>query len=125
MFVLKALLMMLIPFYRVDFPIDQLPPSLTYVVYSNGKEITEKTIESKDPPYIELRETLVKERAGWRYDLNTYAPEIIFKGPGMVINCRKNAIVVNFQLTNSQTWVQISKTIDKANCANILPEGRI
>src|ERR1700730_4419824 len=109
--------MIILPFYRVNFPIDQFPKEFIYVKYEDGQKTKETMIKEGDESYILLKNFLIGEKAGWRYDLNTYAPGYVFSSPTMRINCLKNALIVNYQ-ENKNSWVQMSKTV-KGVCPEV------
>ena len=114
--------MAVLPFYRVDFPIDQLNHEFTYREYSQGKEIGSRVVTESE--YIALKKVLEEEKAGWKYDITTYAPEHIFSASNMKIDCSESTIVVNFQVEAETSWEQISKKNIKKQCPSIQIEKK-
>jgi hypothetical protein len=108
MFLVKALLMMVIPFYRVDFPVELYPKSFTYREY--GKVEERRTISDSNTEYVALKIFLVEQKHGWSYDFSDYAPGRRFSSPKMIVNCLRSGVVVNYEVSNGE-WVQISKSI--------------
>ena len=114
-FFLKAVLMSVLPFYRVGFPVHKIPKQFTYVEYDNGRATEEHLVKEGDDTYVSLNNLLTRERAGWRYDFNTYANARVFSSHVMTINCLKNALIVNYEDQDDAQWVQMSKDV-KETC---------
>jgi hypothetical protein len=116
LFVLKALLMAVLPFYRVDFPVDRFPKEFSYAEYDNGREMEAHLLKDDDPTYIALKNLITEEQKGWKYDLNTYAHSHMFSSPTMQINCLGHSFIVNYdEDEGSNEWIQISKNV-KGTC---------
>lgn len=113
-FFLQALLMSILPFYRVDFPVDRFPKEFEYVEYDNGHEIDKTVVKEGDQTYAALKTFIFEEKAGWRYDLNTYANVRVFSAKDVKINCLKDAVVINYEKEKPDKWVQISKDVKGA-----------
>jgi hypothetical protein len=109
MFALKAILMLIFPFYRVNVPINIYPENLMYVEYSHGVVVGEMDIAYGDELYVALRDQLKKESGGWRYDMTTYAPQRLFSSEKLKINCIGKVVVINYEQDGG--WVQISKVV--------------
>ena len=109
MIILKAILMLLLPFYRVDISIPEYPEYVIYKTYNNGSVVFQTKINYNDAAYVKLREKIKTEKHGWKYDLNTYSPHQIFSAPGLEINCTKGIIVINLE-QNSKP-IQLSKPV--------------
>lgn len=109
LFFVNALLMIIFPFYRTEFPIDDLPKEFSVTVYENGAITRNTSVNLTSPTYSGLKDFLEKEKSGWRYDMKTYAPRYQFDSPSLKINCLDSFVVVNF-LKAKDVWVQISKT---------------
>ncbi|MBB6243642.1 hypothetical protein [Rhodanobacter sp. MP1X3] len=109
MFFLKAILMLIFPFYRVNLPVFEYPSDLTYAEYNHGIATKNVSLSKSNQTYIDLRIFLDREKAGWKYDLTTYAPYHLFTSKIIKINCIDNKVVINFR--NDDVWVQISKQI--------------
>jgi hypothetical protein len=110
MFLLKALLMMVVPFYRVDFPVELYPKSFTYTEFRGGKVEETRTVSNSDSEYVALKTFLVEQKHGWSYDFLDYATWRKFSSPKMTVNCLRSGVVVNYEVDDGQ-WVQISKSI--------------
>lgn len=123
LFWFKAVLMSILPFYRVDFPIEVFPKELTYIEYSHGREIGKKILREEEMSYIALKELFAKNRSGWRYDLNTYSPGRLFNSTKMKINCLDGALVVNYE-NRASDWVQISKKDVLGSCPSVSIERK-
>ena len=109
MFTLKAILMLVFPFYRVMFLPHAYPPDILYSKYQNGTVAHQKLLAYNDQTYVKLRALLTKEKNGWRYDLVTYAPVNLFSSSILKVNCLNKRIVVNYE--RNHAWTQISKDI--------------
>ncbi len=108
MFLLNALLMNLLPSWRVDFPVQNLPDSFTYTTYDRSQPTVSKMIGANDADYLKLKTYLLHERHGWRYDVVSYVPHKLFSSPSMTINCMGRSMVVNYEVKPG-TWTQMSK----------------
>jgi len=110
-FILEAILMAIVPFYRVDFPTSCLPDSFEYADYRNGLRL-ETHVINRDvgPEYVALKSLVFKERRGWRYDLRDYANSKVFSSSKMIINCMRSGIVARYQ-DSYGVWRQISKSV--------------
>jgi hypothetical protein len=123
LFMIKAILMSFLPFYRVDFPVELFPKEITYVEYDHGREVGRITLNEKEGSYIVLKELFIKNRNGWRYDLTTYAPGHLFISSKMKINCLNDgALVVNYE-DKSSDWIQISKKDGVDSCPTVALNG--
>jgi hypothetical protein len=109
------LLMWMLPFYRVEFPVDLMPNDFTYIEYEHGRVVGKQAIKNNDETYIALKKLIVEEKKDWEYDLTTYAPNRLFNSPKMKVNCLNNALVVNYE-DRDKEWVQISKKVTKGSC---------
>jgi len=110
LFLIKYILMCILPFYRVDFSLEVYPKEFTYVEYRNGSEYTKSVIKDDSAVYVSLLKLLQDEKTGWRYDLITYVPNRVFSSEKIRINCLPyNKIVINFD-QGGNDWVQISKS---------------
>lgn len=118
MFFIKAVLMSLLPFYRVEFPAEEFPKDFAYIEYSHGQELGKRTVNENDSTYTALKKLISDEKQGWRYDLTTYAPNHIFNSPKLKINCFGKTIVVNYEKAHNG-WVQISKNDIKGSCPSV------
>ncbi|NYE31254.1 hypothetical protein HDE78_004244 [Rhodanobacter sp. K2T2] len=107
MFFIKSLLMLMLPFYRVDLPDLDYPPNFTYVEYSHGVVKKNLTLDENNRTYIDLKNFLSLEKAGWKYDLTNYAPYHVFNSKIININCLNDKVVINFR--RDDAWVQVSK----------------
>lgn len=107
MFMLKAILMMILPFYRTDFPVADIPQTLIYSIYDHGVVVRRGQITVGEGEYESIKRVLVSERKGWKFDMNTYAPSRVYSSPSMNINCLSRGLVVNYK--DGSDWVQISK----------------
>ncbi|MES2324759.1 MAG: hypothetical protein V4633_21070 [Pseudomonadota bacterium] len=110
--------MSILPFYRIDLPIESLPETLLHIEYFQGKETHRYGISKSSDEYIALTSLLAAEKNGWRYDLNTYAPKIIFSGNGITINCSGSRIVINY-VDKRGVPVQVSKSDIRKGCPRI------
>lgn len=117
-FFIKAALMSLLPFYRVDFPMDAFSKYFIYVEYDHGHELGRHAIKENDTAYAALKKLLSDEKQGWRYDLTTYAPNHTFSSPKLKINCLDNILVVNYQDAHNN-WAQISKKNIGSFCPSV------
>jgi hypothetical protein len=115
LFLIKAVLMSVLPFYRVDFDPAVFPTEFIYVEYRHGQESGRRTIKESDAPYAALKKLFVDEKHGWRYDLISYVPKQTFNAAELKINCLNNLLVVNYRDANKD-WVQISKMNLKGTC---------
>ena len=114
MFFIKAILMSILSFYRVDFPVNALPKEFTYIEYKKGRELGKQTIKENEAAYIALKKLMSEERQGWRYDSATYVPNHMFNSLKMKINCLDKTLVVNYE--DDGDWIQISKKDVKVSC---------
>lgn len=114
-FFIKSILMSILPFYRVNFPVEIFPKNFIYIEYSHGKEVAKTEININDESYINLKELVTKQTKDWRYDLTTYAPNHTFNSKGIKINCLNTTLVVNYEYSNGN-WIQISKQILNGSC---------
>jgi hypothetical protein len=117
LFALKAFLMMLIPWYRADFPTRAFPSEFSYQEYCRGSKVGEQKITPSDEVYKQLRAFMFEERHGWKYDFVDYAPRTRFVSNNMIINCLPDGIVVNYKHPDGQ-FVQISKDL-KRSCPSL------
>jgi hypothetical protein len=117
MFFIKAILMSILSFYRVDFPVNVLPKEFTYIEYKQGRELARLTINENEAAYIALKKLIFEEKQGWRYDLATYVPKHMFNSPKMKINCLDKTLVVNYE--DDGDWIQISKKDVKGSCPSV------
>lgn len=115
MFLVKAFLMGVLPFYRVSFPLDLIPNKMEYIEYKQGHELGKAFVQKGQNAYTQLYALLKKEKQDWRYDMTTYAPEYLYSSPKFRINCFDGALIVNYQ-DEKNDWVQISKKIDGMSC---------
>jgi len=111
MFMLKAILMMIFPFYRINLPPNIYPQSFTYSEYDHGVVVNKKIVAHGDVLYVALRDQLKKESSGWKYDITTYAPQYLFSSDLVKINCTGKMVVINYEQDGS--WLQISKEARK------------
>lgn len=109
MFTLKAILMFIFSFYRVNIPMNIYPQNLTYAEYSHGVVVSKRGVAYSDALYVALRDQLKKEGSGWKYDMTTYAPQQLFSSERLKINCTGRVVVINYEQNGS--WVQISKVV--------------
>ncbi|PZN84122.1 MAG: hypothetical protein DM484_03240 [Candidatus Methylumidiphilus alinenensis] len=114
-FLVKALLMSVLPFYRVEFPMELFPKQFNYSTYADGKPSKGQTVGVGDAMYETLKASLNQEKQGWRYDFTTYAPAHAFDSPSMKINCLDSVVVANYK-DGSDGWVQISKHVPSGFC---------
>ncbi len=118
MFLFKAILMSLLPFYLADFPLESWPKDFLYIEYNHGRELRKQPITEGDTSYVELKKMLSKESQGWRYDLTSYVPSHTFNSPKMRINCTDNSLIVNYE-SGDNTWIQISKKGIGGSCPSV------
>lgn len=109
MFILKAIIMLIIPFYRVSIPLNIYPQNLTYLEYFHGTIVTRKMLSYNSDTYVALRVILAKQAKGWKYDFVTYAPNHLFSSSTFRVNCIDNKIIINYEQRDN--WVQVSKVI--------------
>jgi hypothetical protein len=102
MFFLKAVLMMLIPFYRVDLESVNILQKVTYQVFVNGQLQTQLLLDNNQVSI--LKNIFEKEKRDWKYDLATYIPSRRYVAYGLQIN-----IVGNLVVLNDESIGQISK----------------
>jgi hypothetical protein len=114
---IKAVLMSILSFYRLDLAISELPKEFTYLEYKQGRELGKKTIKEGDAAYFSLKKFISEERQGWRYDFTTYAPNHVFRSPKMEINCLDKAFVINYE--DNGDWIQISKKDIRVSCPSV------
>lgn len=113
-FFVKALLMSVLPFYRIDFVADPYPSEVTYLAYREGTPAQESVLDASE--IDALRKLLENNKRGWRYDLTSYAPKYVFASSTMNVNCSDDGrLVVNYQKASTQ-WVQISRTNFVGSC---------
>jgi len=113
-FILKAVVMLAIPWYRTDLNLWSLPKSFEYVEFSQGKEMSRRPVSVGDVDYSTLKNFLLSEREGWRYDLSSYAPNRIFKSVDLSVNFLvNNWIVVNYKNAEGE-WLQLSKVSENS-----------
>lgn len=93
-----------------DIPIEIFPDSLTHIEYAEGKISNQEEVRSGDSTYDALYNLLKQHQHGWTSDLNTYAPNHLFKAENININCGKGVVVVNYRSESGQ-WKQISKNV--------------
>lgn len=104
----KFLLMCILPFYRIDFPINNISTEFTEVYYEKSIPVERDPCKNIQKRYSEIYSFFSKERSGWKYDIDTYAPYHIINFQKMTINVfTKDFIVVNY-LENGK-YIQISK----------------
>lgn len=117
MFLIKALLMSIFPFYRIDFPVNLIPTSIAYIEYNKGQEIKNTNLNTKE--IASIKDFFSKNMNGWRYDLTTYAPRHLLTSPNIKINCLdEGTIVANFR-ENGDDWIQISKKTAIGSCTDL------
>lgn len=107
MFVLKAILMLILPFYRVNLPSHIYSDSAIYREYSHGRIVKQVSLNKGDKAYIELIQFLKKQQTGWKYDLATYVPKRVFLSSDLTVNCLNDNVVINYK--SDGDWVQVSK----------------
>lgn len=124
MFFIKAILMMLFPFYRIELPVASLPNEFQYQTYERGAITYTKVIKKDDPHYQQLKKIIIENKNGWKYDFVTYAPTHIFKSDALNINCIGKLIIINFKSNSNDGWEQISKETNEDSCTNIIKKAR-
>jgi hypothetical protein len=113
-FIVKALLMTVLPFYRTEFPLLSYPQIFTYKEYDKGKVMITTELNEKNIQYSELKSILLAQTGGWKYDFNSYAPKKYFTSKSIQVNCLDNFIVVNYKIGSKlgeEKWIQISKNV--------------
>lgn len=93
MFFLKAFLMMVLPFYRVDLNLTSFPQKITYQIFVNGQLQNQLLLDSNQTKI--LKKVLETEKGGWKYDLASYVPSRRYIGEEVQINIVGNLVVVN------------------------------
>lgn len=109
-FVIKAFLMGILPFYRIDFPVELLPTKMDYAEYRQGHLFKKAEVDT-----LYLKNLMKTEKNGWRYDFTTYAPGRLFSAPKFRVNCLSDFMIVNYEV-DDKNWVQISKKITAVPC---------
>jgi hypothetical protein len=114
----------LLPFYRVDFPVDLVPGEMIYVEFNKGHEVRRKNLSEKE--IHALKEFFTKNKKGWRGDAVTYAPNHVFTSANMKINCFKGGDVVVNYADKDLEWKQIAIKESVGACpASILDEATV
>lgn len=96
MILVKSFLMSILSFWRTELPpeVYDLGTTLDLVRYQNGKEVSRETFDQNSPKYQSLITFLYSNRGQWKYDVDSYNPDILIRGKSVTINCRNaNAIV--------------------------------
>jgi hypothetical protein len=116
MITVKALLMSVFSFWRVDLPAEALNfgVQMEVVEYKNNKELSKISISKDDPRYVRILEYLKSQK--WKNDVTTYAPSILVRGNGVTLNCRQKNAVIYYSNQNNKTLQFSSDTSDIANC---------
>lgn len=115
LFVLKALWAMIFPSYTVDFDVSLLPQQFIYREIPPKVEPRQIAVSVESNAYKDLRELLINEQHGWRYDLAAYGGLKVFAADTMRINCYDGGLVINYA-DRSGNWVQIVKAIPGKAC---------
>ena len=109
MFVVKAMLMMLIPWYRVCMPQNLVTGDALYQRYVRGTIVENMKIKHDSSILKRLNDDISKNKCGWAYDISTYASNRTFVLNHAKINCMDNSIVINYSV--GKTAVQVSKSV--------------
>ena len=115
MFALKAFLMAILPFYKMDFPVRPVSTDWSYTRYVEGKVVEELKIAPKSSMQKELQMMLSTQSKGWKYDISTYAPDHLYVSTSIRVNCVKGALVVNY-ISSGGDDMQISKDLPLLKC---------
>lgn len=112
MFTLKAFLMSILYFWRTELPPEayNLGNSVEIVRYKNGKEVSKYVLDQQNLNYKSLMKFLMSNRGQWKYDIVSYSPDFLIKGPNITINCREGNAVVLYKDINEKS-VQLSSDI--------------
>jgi hypothetical protein len=87
----------------------QLPAKLVLEHYVRGVPKARAVIDRRDDRYLRLKKLLSSEQTGWTHDLVTYAPQYLFTGKGIRINCFPDLVVIDY--VDGETSRSISKHI--------------
>ena len=106
--------MSLLPFHRVDFPIQDIPPIFHESRYEDGEYLEVHPQKDELQRHREIVAFFIREKGGWVYDINTYAPGYLLQSDTMTINCRFNMWIVVGWKTSKGDTIQISKQTSEA-----------
>lgn len=109
MIVVKAFLMSVLSFWRMDLPPEahNFGDSLEIVRYENGKEISKDIFDKKSPKYQALTVFLNSNIGKWKYDVVSYVPSVEIRSNGITFNCLKAKAIVSYLDANGNP-VQLS-----------------
>ena len=109
MIVVKAFLMSVLSFWRMDLPPEarNFGDSLEIIRYENGKEISKDVFDKKSPKYQALTVFLNSNIGKWKYDVVSYVPSVEIKSNGIIFNCLKAKAIVSYLDANGYP-VQLS-----------------
>lgn len=75
-------------------------------VIESGKPISSKDDLSGGPLAVVLQKLLEEKKGAWKKSKQTsYAPRVLFTGPGMSLNVRDDLMVLNIEITKGK-WQQ-------------------
>ncbi len=81
----------------------ELPPEalnfgnrLEIIVYEKGVASSTESADQTDPRYRSVMEFLANNKKNWKQDTSSYAPDILVKGNGITLNCRKGNAVIYY-----------------------------
>lgn len=121
-FIIKAVLMSIFPFYRLDFPLEHFPKNFVYTEYQLGGASGSRRLDENEK--AALKRAFIENKQGWRYDVVTYVPARMFRSSEMEINCLDDGyVIVSFKENDTDTgWTQISRKSPGA-CAGVALTG--
>lgn len=116
MIAIKALLMSVLSFWRIDLPPEALNfgEQMEIVEYKNGKELPHVVVGKNDPRYIAILEFLKNKK--WKNDIASYSPSILVRSNGITLNCRQKNAVIYYLNEKNQSLQFSSDSIDIVNC---------
>ncbi len=116
----KAFLMSIFSFWRMELPPEALNfgNRLEIIVYEKGSQSSTEFVDQTDPKYRSIMEFLAANKKNWKQDTSSYAPDILVKGNGITLNCRKgNAII--YYTHNEKESLQFSSDTTSVSCCGL------
>ena len=108
--------MMIFPFYRREIPQIIVPPQVEYFEVDKDGNLVKSVLDAKDNRYVALKRIINEEKAGWRYDYNSYAAITYYVWKDVKVICRGNGAVIIFKEEEGSGSVQIVKDDLQQSC---------
>ena len=99
MFVTKALLMSIIPFWQIAAPAIVVPETVVFEKHKNGKVIFWSNLTPRNKQFYNVTKMVFDNSRAWKYDLNTYVPSRTYTAPAFYLNCTDSLIILNYEDT--------------------------